>query len=363
MGSIAMDKAGDIALGYSISSSSMSPSIRYTGRFPGDPLNQMESEIDILSGAGVSAGSQTGSFRWGDYSAMSIDPVDDCTFWYTTEYQPTNGSAWSTRIASFSFPSCAAGPPALTVTPAGTGSGTVTSTPTGIDCGTQCSSTFVAGTSVTLSANAAGSSGFDGWSGPCSGTGTCTFAITSAQSVGASFNLPDFAVTAGPPATATVVAGGQATFGIGIAGLGGFSSAVTLGCSAPTTQGVNCTLASASVQPGSSVNLTVKTTGPSAGLIGLPGTAHSNRLLALWIYFPVLGLAAIGWVGVRSKKRGLACLLLCVLASGLLGLQMACGGGSSSPKNTGTPAGVYTVNINATSGTTQHSASVSVTVQ
>lgn len=107
MGSIAMDKFGDIALGYSVSpSSTMSPSLRYTGRMPGDTRGQMESEIDILSLLNVPHGSQTSYIRWGDYSSMSVDPTDDCTFWFTTEYQPTNGNAWSTRIASFKFPSC-----------------------------------------------------------------------------------------------------------------------------------------------------------------------------------------------------------------------------------------------------------------
>ena len=104
MGSIAMDKAGDIALGYSVSSSSVYPGIRYTGRLPGDPLNTLQTEGIIWSGGGSQ---QTGLSRWGDYSAISVDPVDDCTFWYTNEYLPGNGTFnWSTRIASFRFPSC-----------------------------------------------------------------------------------------------------------------------------------------------------------------------------------------------------------------------------------------------------------------
>ncbi len=104
MGSIAMDKVGDIALGYSVSSASVFPSIRYTGRVPSDPLGTMEAENSILAGGG----SQTGTLhRWGDYSSMSVDPVDDCTFWYTTEYLQTSGSFnWSTQIASFKFPGC-----------------------------------------------------------------------------------------------------------------------------------------------------------------------------------------------------------------------------------------------------------------
>jgi hypothetical protein len=107
MGSLAMDKLGDIALGYSVSSSTMNPSIRYTGRLATDPLGQMESEYDVLSAAGVQNGAQSASdFHWGDYSSMVIDSTDDCTFWFTTEYEPTNGTHWSTRIASFSFPAC-----------------------------------------------------------------------------------------------------------------------------------------------------------------------------------------------------------------------------------------------------------------
>jgi hypothetical protein len=104
MSSIAMDKNGDMALGYSASSSSLFPSIRYTCRLSTDPLNTIQAENTIKAGGG----SQTGSLhRWGDYSSMSIDPVDDCTFWYTTEYLASSGSFnWSTQIASFKFPSC-----------------------------------------------------------------------------------------------------------------------------------------------------------------------------------------------------------------------------------------------------------------
>ncbi len=104
MGSIAMDKVGNMALGYSVSSSSMHPAIRYTGRVPTDSLGTMEGETSIIEGTGSQL---TNLNRWGDYSSVSIDPIDDCTFWYTNEYLQTNGTFnWSTRIASFKFPSC-----------------------------------------------------------------------------------------------------------------------------------------------------------------------------------------------------------------------------------------------------------------
>jgi hypothetical protein len=104
MGSIAMDKNGDIALGYSKSSGALKPSIEYVGRVPTDVLGQMESPNLIITGTGV----QTSSFnRWGDYSSMAIDPADDCTFWYTQEYYKTTGSFnWNTHLASFKFTTC-----------------------------------------------------------------------------------------------------------------------------------------------------------------------------------------------------------------------------------------------------------------
>jgi hypothetical protein len=103
MGSLAVDAQGNMALGYSASSSSMYPAIRYVGRLATDPLNQLpQSETTLIAGTG----SQTSYSRWGDYSAMSVDPVDDCTFWYTTEYYATTSTNWQTRIGSFKFPSC-----------------------------------------------------------------------------------------------------------------------------------------------------------------------------------------------------------------------------------------------------------------
>jgi len=108
MGSAAMDTSGDIGIGYSASSSGIHPAIRYAGRVPGDPLGALESEISMIEGSG----SQTGGLsRWGDYSAMRIDPADDCTFWYTNEYLQSNGSFnWSTYFGSFKFASCGAPP-------------------------------------------------------------------------------------------------------------------------------------------------------------------------------------------------------------------------------------------------------------
>lgn len=108
MGSIAMDGDGNIALGYSVSGTGTFPSVRYVGRVPTDPLGTLpQMETILIPGTGV----QTAGFnRWGDYSMMTVDPTDDCTFWYTQEYYAnTSGQGWQTRIGSFRFPSC--GPP------------------------------------------------------------------------------------------------------------------------------------------------------------------------------------------------------------------------------------------------------------
>jgi hypothetical protein len=104
MGSVAMDQAGDMALGYNVSSKSVFPSVYFTGRVAADALGSMEGEQLIVNGIGSQTGGQN---RWGDYSAMTVDPVDDCTFWYTQEYIQSNGSFnWNTRIANLSFPNC-----------------------------------------------------------------------------------------------------------------------------------------------------------------------------------------------------------------------------------------------------------------
>lgn len=110
MGSIAQDKNGDVALGFSVVNGlNVFPGIRYTARLAGDPLGQMtQGEGVVINGSGVQT---TTNSRWGDYTSMNIDPVDDCTFWYVNEYYAVsgtsaNGRPWQTRIASFKLPGC-----------------------------------------------------------------------------------------------------------------------------------------------------------------------------------------------------------------------------------------------------------------
>ena len=126
MGAMNVDGAGNFALGYSLGSASMFPSIAYAGRLADDPLGTLPIEERILL---QGSGSQTGNTRWGDYVSMSIDPVDDCTFWFTNEYYSTTSDFdWRTRVFAFRLPKCDPSAPGPSPSPNPTA--TVTSPPT-----------------------------------------------------------------------------------------------------------------------------------------------------------------------------------------------------------------------------------------
>jgi hypothetical protein len=144
--SISMDKDGNMALGYSKSSTTVKPGIYVTGRLAGDTAGTMGAELEMQAGIGVQLGAGN---RWGDYSAMTLDPIDQCTFYYTNEYLKTNGGFnWSTRIAAFKFPSC---------TSAANSYGTVTGTIVSAENGAP-----VPGVTVTLSNGYAGAADSNG---------------------------------------------------------------------------------------------------------------------------------------------------------------------------------------------------------
>jgi hypothetical protein len=188
MGSAAMDGNGDIALGYSVSSSTMHPAIRYTAHAANDPLGVMgQGEGSIIEGAGSQIkylGIQALS-RWGDYSSLSADPTDDCTFWYTNEYLASNGAFnWHTRIGTFKVAGCGA-----TASP----DFTVSASPT--------SQTVTAGGSTSYGATASATNGYSGsvsWSVsglPSGATGTfnpasSTPTASSTLTVGTSSSTP-----------------------------------------------------------------------------------------------------------------------------------------------------------------------------
>lgn len=183
MGSVAMDKVGNIAVGYSVSSSAMHPSIAYTGRAPTDPLGTLQAETTVLAGTG----SQTSNLsRWGDYSAMTIDPTDDCTFFYTNEYLKSNGTFnWSTLIASFKFPSCSSAPPALT---------SITVTPASVSVQTGGTQQF---TAMAL----------DQFGQPLSPQPTITWAVSNGGTIVSGNGLFTAGGTAGGPFTVTATSG------------------------------------------------------------------------------------------------------------------------------------------------------------
>lgn len=195
MGSIAFDHVGNIAMGYSLSGPSQDPEIVYTGRQAGDPAGQMTQPETVLQAAG---GADTGSYgRWGDYTAMQIDPVDDCTFWYANQYwaSPGDSFSWSTHIGSMKFANCSIGPQGTltgTVKAAASGSGIagakVTLTPGNIVVTTGNDGSY----SITLAVGnytaTASAFGF--------GSKNASVTITEDQTT-----TQDFSLTAAPTAT------------------------------------------------------------------------------------------------------------------------------------------------------------------
>ncbi len=203
MGSIASDQNGNIAVGYTLGSSTIFASVFFTGRTPSDPAGTLETEQVIVNGSG----SQTSPTRWGDYSAMTIDPADDCTFWYTQEYSKTTGSfSWNTRIANLKFNGCAGTPnftlganpntltiargtnktSTITVTPLNGFSGSVnlsaSGLPSGVTAGFSPNPTTTTST-LTLTADASATIGtstvtITGTSGALTSTTTLSLTIT-----------------------------------------------------------------------------------------------------------------------------------------------------------------------------------------
>ncbi len=262
MPSIAMDKVGDIAVGYSESSSSVAPSIYYTGRQVNDPLGTLETEAPILQGAF----SQTsGLSRWGDYSAMSVDPSDDCTFWYTNEYLPYNGSFnWATQIASFVFPGCAspsgpsfavspspssqtvtAGDPTsytLNVSPSNGYTGSVnlavtSSLPSGVNVTFETNPVVISGTgsvSSTMSVTTSSSTPANTYTITVKGTDSSDSSLSYSTNVTLVVNSsgppPDYTLSA-DSTTLTVPINSSTTDNITVTPTGNFTSDVTLSLS------------------------------------------------------------------------------------------------------------------------------------
>jgi hypothetical protein len=310
MGSIATDQSGNMALGFSVSSSSLHPQIHYTGRLAGDAAGQMtQGEGSIIDGSG----SQTGSSlsRWGDYSSMSIDPSDDCTFWYTNEYIPANGAFnWSTRVGTFKFPGCGststndfsmtASPNTVTVTAGGSGATTIT---TAITSGSaQTVNLTVSGLPAGASASFSPTS--------ITGAGSSTLTLNSGTAAIGAYNL----TVTGTGASAT------------------HATAVTFNINPVVTSdfSISASPSSLSVAPSANGTSTISTAITS-------GSAQSISLSASGL--PAGASASFSPTAITS------------------------GGSSTVTINTGTAAaGSYTVTVTGTGSSATHSTSIALTI-
>jgi hypothetical protein len=304
MGSIAMDHAGDIGLGFSVSSGSINPQIHYTGRVPTDPLGMMQGDQTIINGTG----SQNNRLhRWGDYTSMAVDPSDDCTFWYTNEYLSNYGSFnWQTRVGTFKFPNCSATPSDFGITatnasaPQG-GSGTSTVSTTvlagsaqnvqlsvtgGLPSGTTANfspNPVLAGQSSTLTFTPAATTTPGPYTVTVGGTETGSNATHSA-SLTLTVTGSDFSISA-IPSSLSIGQGSSGTSTIGTAVTTGAAQNVSLSASQPVS-GISTSFNPTSVNAGGSSTMTVSVGGTvpvgaytvTVTGAGATGVSHSTNV-------------------------------------------------------------------------------------
>ena len=310
MGSVAMDSAGDIAVGYSASSSSINPGIRYTGRTSSDPLGVLQAESTILNGTGSQL---SGLSRWGDYSSMSVDPVDDCTFWYTNEYLKADGTFnWSTLIASFKFSGCGTPP-----------------TPDFSLSATPISQTVVQGNGTSYTVNLAPSGGF---------SGTVSFSVSGLPS-GASDSFNPTSVTGSGSTTLTVTTSANTP-------AGSYPLTIT-GTSGSLTHTTSVTLV---VNPAPAPDFTISATPSSRTVTAGAGTTYTATVTA------VNGFAGTVTLSLSGLPAG---------ASGTFNPASVAGSGTSTlsiSTTSSTPAGSYLLTITGTSGSLTHATSVTLVV-
>ena len=332
MGSAAMDQSGDLVVGYSVSNSGpggctpgpgcIYPSIAYAGRLPGDTPGTLEAETPALTGKG----SQTSYDRWGDYSAMTIDPADDCTFWYTNMYLKSNGSFnWSTWINSFAFNSCsgyrvsagAAGSIkpgqsakiAVTLSPVGTFGGTVTLSASGLPAGAQAKfvppSVSASGSStLTISTNGSTPAGtYTVWVTGTSGINSES-AATSLQVSGMpqaalspaalSFGIQPVSTTSGPVAV-TLSNGGSAALTVNSISAGG-DFGETNNCGSSVAAGDSCqisvTFAPSAGGPRKALLTVSDNAGSGAQTVVLTGVGTAIGLSPTTLSFPNTSVGA-----------------------------------------------------------------------
>jgi hypothetical protein len=410
MGSIAMDKSGNMGLGYSVSSSTISPQIHFTGRLAADAAGTMTQGENVVINGG---GSQNGGLaRWGDYSSMAIDPVDDCTFWYTNEYLKATGSFnWSTRINAFKLPNCGVAPtpdfslsasPAsqtvtqgtntsytVTVTPGGGFAGSVTLSVIGLPSGaagtfspnpTATTSTF----SVTTAASTPAGSyplTITGTSGTLTHTASVTLVVNPAPT-------PDFTLSA-TPSSQTVVQGSGTTYTATVTPTNGFTGPVDLSVSGlPAGAAGTFSPTAITTSGNSTLSVTTSTTTPtgtySLTITGTSGSLTHSATVTLVVNAPAdYSLAATPASQTVAQGAGTSYTVAITRTAGFTGaVSFIVSGlptgaaGTFSPNNTTgntstlsvtttattTPTGSYPLTITGTSGALTHTATVTLVV-
>jgi hypothetical protein len=410
MGSIAMDHAGDIALGYSVASSTLHPGIRYTGRLAGDPLGSMtQGEGTIIA----PNGSQTGNLnRWGDYTSMSIDPSDDCTFWYANEYLSANGSFnWRTRIGSFKFPSCNSGPSdfSISANPAslsvGQGGSATATISTAVTSGSAQSVTLsasgqpagttvgfspsskTAGGSSTMTDNVGSGTTPGSYTITVTGTGTST---THTATIALTVVASNFSINANP-SSLSVAQGGTGTSTIGTAVTGGAAQTVNLSAGGQPA-GVTVGFSPASVTAGGSSTMTVgvnSLTTPGSYTIVVTGTGdtatHTTSVSLAVTPAPPSDFsisASPASLTVAQGASGTSTIGTAVLSGSAQSVSLSASGqpagtsvsfnpasvtaGGSSTMTVGvgssTATGSYTITVTGTGTSTTHATTVALTV-
>lgn len=420
MASIAQNKNGDLGLGFSTSGVTSVPGISVTGMKNGtDTL--MELGQRMYNGSDQN---HQGTYsRWGDYSSMSLDPTDDCSFWYTNEYVKAPVLSfdflWNTVIGKLTFGDCsgsasssfalsANAPTTQTVNPGGSASYSITVTPasgyngvvdlsvgSGCPTGGTCSLSpsqidFGASSTpvtTTLSANTGSSTAAQNYNIVIKGVDHADSSITGQTSV--VLSVKDFSLSSNP-SSQTVTAGTNASYTITANALNGFSGTVSLSVGSTCPAGLTCTLGATSISAGNSTTLTISGTSSvttkSTFTVTVTGTAsgltHTTNA-GLTVNPPAPDFSLSGSPAGQTVTAGAGTsytvtitpsggftgsvsLSVSGLPSGATGSFTPNPATSSSTLNittsSSTPAGTSTVTITGTSGSLTHTTTVSLTV-